>query len=365
MRARVLALFSALPGSGGGIARFDADWLEALQGITQAVDIHALVRGATVNPRPAGLRAEQITAARGRVGYACAAWRMARRLRPALIHCAHLHLAPLAAWLARRLRCRWQLQVHGIEAWDPPSPLRRRAVDQADLICCVSRYTRQRLLQWARIAPERVRVLPNTVADSFQPDPSAVLSAPALPTQGGPRLLTVGRLSAAEAYKGHDRVIAALPAVLQSHPELQYLIAGTGDDQPRLAAAAIAAGVAAHVHFLGAVPPAQLPALYRSVDAYVMPSRGEGFGIVFLEALACGTPVIALAGDGSADPLVDGVLGTLATPETLGDAILHTLARPRDPLQLAAATRLRFGRAAYGQHLQRLLQPVLPVTHPA
>lgn len=363
MSGRILALFSALPGSGGGIARFDADWLEALQDF----DLHAVLRGHLPTTLPTGLQAGRVWAASSRMGYVWTAWRMAHRLRPALIHCAHLHLAPLAAWLARRLGCRWQLQVHGIEAWATPAPVRRRAVEHADQICCVSRYSRQRLLRWARIDPQRVRVVPNTVAECFQPVPSEAGEAsdsPGLPARTGPRLLTVGRLSAAEAYKGHDRVIAVLPALLQRHPGLQYLIAGSGDDQPRLQALAAAAGVAPQVHFLGAVSPAQLPALYRSVDVYVMPSAGEGFGIVFLEALACGTPVVALAGDGSADPLVDGLLGALATPDTLADAIHTTLTQPQDPTTLAAATRQRFGRPAFRQHLQTLIRSVLTPATP-
>ena len=104
--------------------------------------------------------------------------------------------------------------------------------------------------------------------------------------------MTVSRLASSERYKGHDRVIRSLPRVLLKHPETIYLIVGDGDDRPRLEALASEFGVRDKVRFAGLVAGEELPDYFRLADVFVMPSTGEGFGIVFLEAMACGIDVI-------------------------------------------------------------------------
>jgi glycosyltransferase involved in cell wall biosynthesis len=120
--------------------------------------------------------------------------------------------------------------------------------------------------------------------------------------------MTVARLWSGDIYKGVDVTIRALPTIAQAFPTVKYLVIGRGDDQPRLAALAQDLGVADRVVFAGFVPTEKLVDHYRLADAYVMPSQ-EGFGIVYLEALACGVPVLSGDQDGSADPLQDGHLG--------------------------------------------------------
>jgi glycosyltransferase involved in cell wall biosynthesis len=121
-------------------------------------------------------------------------------------------------------------------------------------------------------------------------------------------LLTVARLRSTDIYKGVDVTIKALPQIAKTFPNVKYLVIGRGDDQSRLTKLAADLGVAGRVIFAGFVPTENLAAHYRLADAYVMPSQ-EGFGIVYLEALACGIPVLAGDADGSADPLQDGKLG--------------------------------------------------------
>jgi len=115
-------------------------------------------------------------------------------------------------------------------------------------------------------------------------------------------------LRSTDIYKGVDVTIKALPQIAKTFPNVKYLVIGRGDDQSRLAQLAADLGVAERVIFAGFVPTENLAAHYRLADAYVMPSQ-EGFGIVYLEALACGVPVLAGDADGSADPLQDGKLG--------------------------------------------------------
>src|SRR2546426_3185868 len=133
-------------------------------------------------------------------------------------------------------------------------------------------------------------------------------------TAEGPTILTVARLDARERSKGVDRVIAQIPALRRRFPGLAYVIGGSGDDVPRLSALAEQLGVSDAVHFVGEVPDEELSARLSAADVFVMPSRKEGFGIVFIEAMACGTPVIACGLEGSSDALLDGRVGVLVDP---------------------------------------------------
>jgi glycosyltransferase involved in cell wall biosynthesis len=142
-------------------------------------------------------------------------------------------------------------------------------------------------------------------------------------------LLTLGRLATEERYKGIDEVLQILPSLTEAIPNIAYLVVGDGSDRARLDQKARELGLADRVIFAGRISEEEKPDHYRLADAYVMPSSGEGFGIVFLEALACGIPVIGSKIDGSRDALRDGRLGILVNPTDpaeLRAAILQTLA---------------------------------------
>jgi phosphatidyl-myo-inositol dimannoside synthase len=223
----------------------------------------------------------------GRLAYSAMALLTALRQRTDFVFCGHLYMAPLG-WLVAGLRgAKLIVQMHGIEAWLRPTRLQRAAAEAADLILCVSRHTRACVAGWAAIAPERVLVLPNTIADAFAPGDGSGLRA-ALGLSGKHMLLTVGRIDSRERYKGHDRVIAALFEIVARGHDVAYVIIGDGDDRSRLEELARKAGVAERVYFLGAVSQECLVEAYHMADLFVMPSTGEGFGIVFLEAIASG-----------------------------------------------------------------------------
>ncbi|MGB8990652.1 MAG: glycosyltransferase [Desulfobaccales bacterium] len=145
-------------------------------------------------------------------------------------------------------------------------------------------------------------------------------------------LMTMGRLVSSEQYKGLDEILEVLPALLKSIAHVAYLIVGDGDDRPRLEAKAQALGLEDRVVFTGFIPEADKADHYRLADVFVMPGRGEGFGIVFLEAMACGIPVVGSRLDGSREALRDGTLGILVDPrrpDELLAGILAALKRPR------------------------------------
>jgi phosphatidylinositol alpha-1,6-mannosyltransferase len=344
-------------GGRGGIAQYNRDFLSALAENGTASSIVVLPRRAPDQIAPA-LPLKQLSPRAGRFTYALAALFAALVRRVDVVFCGHLHLAPLAAVVARSTGARLVVQLHGIEAWERPTLPQRAAVEVADLVLCVSRYTRGRVLSWASMPPERVLVLSDTVGDIFVPGDGSPMRKE-LGVAEKQVLLTVGRMDVAERYKGHDRVITALPVLIAKGHDPVYLIVGEGDDQPRLEHLARDADIAECVRFMGAPPQDRLAALYRAADLFLMPSAGEGFGIAYLEALASGTPALGLDAGGAVDPLGDGELGTLATADTLTDAIDRLLVADRAPAEtLSSAVRARFGRAAFAAQLRVTLERI-------
>jgi phosphatidylinositol alpha-1,6-mannosyltransferase len=349
-QACCLALVTEAFGGHGGIAQYNRDFLHAFAEGGIASSITVLPRHA---PKPAAAPAaiNQLPARPGRLACSAVALLTAFRRRVDVVFCGHLYMAPLA-WLIARLKgAKLVVQMHGIEAWPCPSRLRRAAAEAADLILCASRYTRACIVGWAAIAPERILLIPNTVEDAFAPgDGSAMRTALGLTVERV--LLTVGRMDARERYKGHDRVIAAIPDLVRRGHDVIYLVIGQGDDRGRLEDLAQEIGVAGRVRFLGAVAAETLAEAYRMADLFVMPSTSEGFGIVFLEAMASGTPALGLNVAGARDALADGELGTAVSEDELSAAIARLLAVPKpDPDALSRAMRARFGRELFREQV--------------
>jgi phosphatidyl-myo-inositol dimannoside synthase len=369
---RVLALVTDAFGGHGGIAQYNRDFLSALARCDRVGDVMVLPRiGArSVGPTPSGV--QQLHAVENRLAYSVATLWTAIKHQPIhLVFCGHLRMVPLAAVIARALRVPLWVQVHGIEAWRERSGLNRRSVESATIITSVSRYTRRRLLQWVGIDPARVKVLPNTVSPQYHPGPKPGYLIDRHAAGGKKKvLMTASRLASSEQYKGHDRVIRLLPRVLSQHPDTIYLVVGDGDDRPRLESLAVECGVAEHVQFTGLVPQEELPDYYRLADVFVMPSAGEGFGIVFLQAMATGVRVIGGSQDGSRDPLCDGALGTLVDPENCEELASAILAAFDSPARTGDRTS-RFKPDLFAEGLNALYQvfssqkgdsrPALPV----
>jgi phosphatidylinositol alpha-1,6-mannosyltransferase len=342
-------------GGRGGIAQCNRDLLSAFVETGVFSSITVLPRLAPDPPELPERLIEQVQARPGRLVYAIATLRMAMFRRIDLVFCGHLYIAPLAAIIAALKGAKLIIQMHGIEAWPRPSRLRRAAVESADLILCVSRYTRAAMLGWAAIAPERVLVIPNTVGEVFTPGDGAAMRA-ALGLEGKRVLMTVGRMDSRERYKGHELVIGAIPELVAQGHNVAYIVIGEGDDRGRLEAIARDTGVAERVRFLGSVTRRYLIEAYRMADLFVMPSDGEGFGITFLEAMASGTPALGLAVGGANDPFADGDLGVLARKESLAREIATTLVQCKpDPYVLSANLRAHFGREAFISSVRALV----------
>ena len=344
----MLALVSDAFGGRGGIAQYNRDFLEALAGMSAITVLprHAPDPAAT----PGSIR--QLRARSGRFAYSVVVLRAAMFQDVDVVFCGHLFMAQLAALVARLKHAKLIVQTHGIEAWKRPTRMQRAAVERADLVLCVSRHTRAAVLSWAAIAPERVLVVSNTVREAFTPGDGPA-QQPVWAGDGKKILLTVARMDSRERYKGHDRVIAAIPDLVAKGHDICYAIVGDGDDRPRLKALARDAGVSEHVRFLGALDLPSLIDSYRVADLFVMPSTGEGFGVSFLEAMASGTPALGLDVAGARDALADGELGAVVSESELAATISCLLSQPEPNAQsLAAQVRARFGRRQFAENVQ-------------
>jgi len=254
--------------------------------------------------------------------------------------------------------------AHGIDVWQLRQGLRRWALQRLQRLLPVSRFTAESLRHQFGRRCLPLTVLPNSVDPGrFQPGPRP----PELLRRYGlradqPLIFSLSRLSHFDRYKNIHALLEAMPALLQLFPDLQLIIGGDGDDRPHLQALASQLRVGSAVRFVGAIPEAELADHFRLATLFALPSEKEGFGIVFLEALACGTPVLAGNRDGSVDPLQDGRLGLLVDPRQPLAPGLQALLERRgpalwfEPEQLAAATVESFGFAALCQQLDRLLR---------
>ncbi|MGI8895315.1 MAG: glycosyltransferase family 4 protein [Casimicrobiaceae bacterium] len=285
------------------------------------------------------------------------------RHRPDRIIAAHLHFAPVALAAKRLTGVPFSIIAHGIEVHDKLSPLQCAGLASAHEVLAVSSWTRDRVLALDVIDPDRVVIMPNTFDDArFSPGIRQARLAQLYALNGGERvLLTVARLDAGEAYKGYDRIIRALPAINAACGPVRFILVGGGDDEPRVKRLALDIGVADRVTFAGFVSDEDLAEHYRLADVFAMPSTGEGFGIVYLEAMACGTPVLAGNADGSVDALDGGRLGLLVAPMQVDDiaAGIISLLGAQGPAwwfdrnALHQAVTDRFGRGAFRERLAK------------
>lgn len=279
-------------------------------------------------PPPPPRRGQQALARGSKLRFGWQVWRAVRRHRHDLVLLDHLGLARIFRAPLPGFPPHYAIFVHGGELVAARAGSRRWGLRNASLLLTNSHFTANAV---KRLLPEveaRLRVVPLCV----DPDKIAVWEAlgssegPEAPRE--PAVLIVGRLWSAERGKGHDDLLEAWPAVVRSCPEAELWVAGSGDDLERLRAKSRAAGVASRVRFLGRVPEEELGRLYRRASLYAMPSRQEGFGLVYAEAMWHGTPCIGSTADAAAEVIRAGDTGCLvpyADPAALARAVIELL----------------------------------------
>ena len=279
----------------------------------------------------------------------------ARATRPdgwALV--GHARPSPLAFALRRAGRLgAYGVIVHGVEVWEPVPVWQRRALRAADLVICTTPFTADRVQEHNGIPDDRIRILPLTVAPDRFPTPPPTDR----PDDGPLHLLTVSRLSTGAPDKGVDHAVEAVGLLARRGVDVRYSVVGDGDDRPRLEALAREAGAEAQVTFRGRLSDEALAGLYRSADLFLLPSKREGFGLVLLEAMRAGLPLVATPEGGIRHVLRDGENGVAVpygSPGALAEAIVR-LADADARAALAATARAdfeaRFSYAAFSDRL--------------
>jgi len=331
---RVLLLTTDAYGMLGGIAQYNRDLAEALAALPQVSEVVIVARNRAL---PLGNIPHKIhflsTAGNGKVRFIVEALKLATG-RFDLVVCGHINLLPVATFLNIKWRAPLVLMAYGIEVWRAWRPqVARSLLARVDKVWSISEITRDRMRVWSGLPESRFFLLPNAIhLERYAVASRRQDLVEKYRLAGRKVVLTLARLCASERYKGVDEILDALPRLAVRQPALTYLIAGDGDDRARLERKALDLGVADRVLFLGAIPESDKADVIRLADVFAMPGRGEGFGFVFLEALACGVPAIGSIADGSREALRGGSLGELVDPdcsECIENAILHALDKPR------------------------------------
>lgn len=285
------------------------------------------------------------------------------RCRPDVVICGHINFSPIVYFLNLFLKFKFVIITHGVDVWNIKSRLQLAALRKADRIITVSFYTRDKILEQLSEVSVKIFILPNSVDGNtflIKLKPKYLEARHGL--AGSKIILTVARLSADEVgFKGYDRVVLALPQILGEVPNAKYLLVGNGDDLPRIKELAKKLGVDDRVIFAGRVSGAELVDYYNLADVFIMPSKCEGFGIVFLEALACGVPVIAGNKDASSEAVLGGRLGRLIDPDSIEEISHATVSALSENLDASDRQGLRriilenYGTQIFEKHTLELI----------
>lgn len=242
----------------------------------------------------------------------------------------HTHVIFDAPNRARILPLLWPHQMHtmtfchGIEVWENAHPSWIKAAKNSQILLCNSKHTKTQALA---LHPElkHMQVCPLATEEDTSP-PSGVISKST--GSSVPTVIIVARMAADERYKGHQELIEAWPEIVDAIPEARLQIIGSGDDAPRLQAIVQASPSSQQINFLGMLSEEALQQHYASSALFAMPSRNEGFGLVYIEAMRHALPILTSTQDAGQELITDGETGItvdLDTPGELAKKIIANL----------------------------------------
>lgn len=342
---RILLGAATLAAGRGGIAKVARLSGRVIAGAGYELDaVSYLDRPATEAPFP-------VEAARGsKFGFAARVLQHGRKADLCLYDSLGIARAHPYLFGARKPYAIW---LHGVEAWRELPPRTLALLRGASRLFINSHHTLERVSKAHGPLPQaRVCQL------ATETDASPTGGRPA----GPPTALILGRIDAGENYKGHRELIAVWPEVLQKVPEARLLIAGSGSGLPHLEAFAARSPAANSIQFLGHVPERDMDALWRGTTLFAMPSRGEGFGLVYVEAMRHGVPVIASTHDAGCEVNREGETGfnvDLDQTGALGMRLVQLLTDRELVRRMGAAGKARwqaeFSFPAFRSRFQPLL----------
>jgi glycosyltransferase involved in cell wall biosynthesis len=293
------------------------------------------------------------------------------KYKPSIVFISHIDQSMIPFVFSRLLLRKVVLLTYGSEVWNKLSIFKLWVLRNTDAVCVISKYTAQKLEEKG-VRDKKIFMVPNAIDfDIFKPKAKNSDLVKKLNLKDEFVLLTVGRMDMSEQHKGHDIAIEALSLVVNSYNKIKYLIVGNGDDIPRLKEIAIDLGVIDFINFIGNVSESELVDYYNLCDVYLMPNRievkdgisiGEGFGIVFLEANACGKPVIAGNMGGSVEAVVDGYNGLIVDSLSKEDVVnkIKLLIENRDMAKKMGENGLEFVKSNYSTEiLKKKLQALI------
>jgi phosphatidylinositol alpha-1,6-mannosyltransferase len=278
----------------------------------------------------------------------------------------HIGIARAQLRVPRQWRRPYAVMLHGIEAWSSTLDAERiEVIKNAKVRIAISPHTARRVAAAHPELPPIETCLLGLLPDDEHPDrvPGDIR------VDYGPHaVVIVGRMASSERYKGHDQLILAWPRVMAEVPDATLVMVGRGDDVDRLRAKAAALGIGRAIQFPGYLPDAALRALLRHAAIFAMPSRGEGFGLVYLQAMQAGVPCLGSRDDAAADVIIDGETGILI-PEQDSEAIAGAVARllTDEPMRrrLGDAGRRRFESVFTYPRFRSRLASILARSFPA
>ena len=359
---KVLFLFAKSFSFTGGIEKFNQCFLKALNEIAQTKFIDA--SGISLYEKRSDDRYVEKIRFRARAGnkilFLLDAFFSALNKDVLIISHINFSLIPYLVKLIIHSK-KTIVVAHGIEVWKPFTGIKKVLLKNADMILSVSEFTKQQLLSYnAFLDEKRIHIFPNTIDPYF--DIPATLKKPAyLVSRYGLNdtdtlLVSVTRISSEEKYKGYDTVIKSIALLKETFPDLRYLICGKYDiaEKERIEKLIDSYGVTDKVMLTGFIEESELTDHYLLADIFILPSKGEGFGIAFLEAQVCGRKIIAGNKDGSREALLEMSSNRVVNPNDdleIKDAIISLLKEVYDPVAIQKAVIEKYGFSHFKNRL--------------
>jgi phosphatidyl-myo-inositol dimannoside synthase len=329
----------------GGVQNYTSILMQALRDLLSEGNVRCVEIPEDAVPADDGSSALRTSA---KVRFAISGFAAALRWSPDLIICAHVGIAPLARHIGRLARIPYWVVLYGIDVWGDLAPAKIAALRSASRLVAITRFTLEAAIRRHGLGSPPCAILPPTLPKQPRASPQKVDPAS---ESNSPSVLTVGRIAASERYKGHDVMLDAWPDVLRRVPNAVYSIVGGGDDLPRLEARTKELAISASVRFLGSVSAEALAVCYDRCSVFAMPARtelegtvprGEGFGIVFLEAMAFAKPVLGPRVGAPAEFIRSGEHGLLVDPASAAEvaaALIELLSDPARARKMGLAAK--------------------------
>lgn len=292
------------------------------------------------------------------------------------LHCGQILSVGPAGLICKKLfGIKYNVYVYGSETLRfgnsrVMSWLMKKVIEEAEELVPNSEFTMHEYKRWGIPQEKMIKIIPGVDSIFFQPQDKSQHLIEKYCLQEKQVIITVGRL---DERKGHDMVIRAMAHVVKQFPNVVYMIVGKGREEQRLKNLAESLNLSNQVIFTGFVADESLPDYYNLCDVFVLPNREteshdqlkgdyEGFGVVFLEASACGKPSIAGNSGGSSEAVIDGITGLMVDPRSEGEiahAIERILADKNFANRLGMAGRSRAEKEFDWQHIAKTMEEIL------